>query len=372
MIWELAATESRVQGLLQSYVLGALVCSLITIRNFLIGRTAAQLAADTGRNVWEESRYSISGINANDLGLMIALSIPILVYLLALRKGWLVKTLCWVQLVAGFTAILLTASRGSLLAAVVGLGMLPLTMTRLPRWQKFGSLAACAGLLACAAYLVPASSWKRITELGSQLSEGTLTNRTTIWAAGLDAFRDHAFLGVGSGAYGVTIVKTANYSYITGSAAAAVAHNTFISVLVELGVVGALLGFAFLAASLYCVLRLKKLERRLWIMLLLTWTVGVAALTWEYRKPTWLVFGLLAAHVYAQRNARTRPVIERVSRVQPISEITRAPWRRSERPISSYPERAAGREMLVAAGGAMPPAAGAPARRPHVKERGDA
>jgi hypothetical protein len=33
----------------------------------------------------------------------------------------------------------------------------------------------------------------------------------------------------------------------------------------------------------------------------LTWTIGVSALTWEYRKPTWLLFGLLAAHVYSRR-----------------------------------------------------------------------
>ena len=344
LIWELAATDTRVQGLLQSYVLGALVCSLITIRNFMIGRTAAQLAADSGMNVWEESRYSISGINANDLGLMIALSIPMLVYLLASQKGWLVKALCWLQLVAGFTAILLTGSRGSLVAGVVGLGMLPLTMSKLPRWQKFGSLAACAGLLACAVYLVPATSWKRLTELGSQLSQGTLTNRTTLWTAGLEAFRDHAFLGVGSGAYGVTIVKTANFSYITGSAAAAVAHNTFVSVLVELGVVGALLGFAFLAALFYCALRMRKLERRLWLMLLLTWAVGVSALTWEYRKPTWLLFGLLAAHAYTR---------SRSSRVQPVVEIT-SRFRRTAKPVAVYRERPADRQVLVAAGGTIP------------------
>jgi O-antigen ligase len=173
-----------------------------------------------------------------------------------------------------------------------------------------------------------------------------LTNRTTLWTAGLEAFRDHAFLGVGSGAYGVTIVKTANFSYITGNTSSAVAHNTFVSVLVELGVVGALLGFAFLAGLFYCALRMRSLERRLWIMLLLTWTVGVSALTWEYRKPTWLLFGLLAAHAYSQR---------KTSRVQPISVIPRAPFRRAEYPVSGYPRRAADRGMLVAAGGAIPP-----------------
>jgi O-antigen ligase len=298
LIWELAVTETRVLGLLQSYVLGALVSSLSALYNFMAGRTAAQLAAAEGKNVWETSRYSIAGLNENDLGLMLALSIPMIFYLLVSQRRPFVKLLCWLQLVAGFTSILLTASRGSLLAAIAGLAMFPLTLSRLPRWQRFASLAACAGLLACGAYLVPQSSWSRIFKFGSELSEGTLTHRTVIWAAGLEAFRDHPFLGVGAGAYGPTVLKAVDIPYV--------AHNTFLSVLVELGVVGALLLFALLASIFYCALRMPYLERRLWITLLATWAVGVSALTWEYRKPTWLLFGLAASHAYIRRTEGSR------------------------------------------------------------------
>ena len=160
---------------------------------------------------------------------------------------------------------------------------------------------ACAGVLLCGLYLVPLSSWSRIFTVGEEVSKGTLTHRTVLWGAGLEAFRDHAFLGVGAGAYGVTVLKVLDFQYMTGSAANAVAHNTFISILVELGVVGALLLFWLLATMLYCAIRMRYVKRCLWISLLLTWTIGVSALTWEYRKPTWLLFSLLAAHVYCHR-----------------------------------------------------------------------
>ena len=295
LIWESAVTETRVLGLLQSYVLGALTASAMTIHNFLIGRTAAQIAADAGQDIWDTSRYSIAGVNENDLGLILALSIPMAIYILASRKGPLVKLLCWVQLIAGTTAILLTASRGSLLAATAGFVMLPVSMSRLSRLQRIVSIAACAGLLACAAYFVPRSSWSRILELGSEISGGTMTHRTVIWAAGLEAFRDHAFLGVGSGAYAATVLRVVDIPYV--------AHNTFLSVLVELGVIGLLLLFGLLASLVRQVLRMRYLDRWLWITLLSTWSVGVSALTWEYRKPTWLLFGLLAAHAFSRRNA---------------------------------------------------------------------
>jgi O-antigen ligase len=166
---------------------------------------------------------------------------------------------------------------------------------------------AGVGLLACGAYLVPQSAWLRIFQFGSELSEGTLTHRTVLWAAGLDAFRNHPFLGVGSGAYGLTILRVADFSYKTGDAANAVAHNTFLSVLVELGVVGALLLFMLLASMVYSAIRMRYLERCLWIVLMLTWMIGVSALTWEYRKPTWLLFSLLAAHAYSRRESGQIP-----------------------------------------------------------------
>jgi hypothetical protein len=36
-------------------------------------------------------------------------------------------------------------------------------------------------------------------------------------------------------------------------------------------------------------------ERALWLTSLLVWVVGVSTLTWEHRKPTWLLFALIMA-----------------------------------------------------------------------------
>jgi O-antigen ligase len=299
LIWELAAFENRVRGLLQAYIFGTLVCSMRTLFNFVMGRTAAQVYAARGQNVWNEARYTISGLNENDLGLMLALSLAMTFYLLARRrKGTLTMLLLWLHLVVCITCILLTGSRGAMLAAGVSLMMFPLIVYRLPRWQRITSIVAFVVTLSCGAYLVPEATWQRLLLVTTEISSGTLTHRTVIWAAGLEAFRNHAFLGVGAGAYAPAILKAVDIPYV--------AHNTFLSVLVELGVVGALLLFGLLASMVYCVLRMQYLEKCLWITLLLTWTVGVSALTWEYRKPTWLLFGLLAAHTFARRRRVSR------------------------------------------------------------------
>jgi O-antigen ligase len=293
LVWELVPSQRLVEGLLQSYVIGALVASLMTLYNFVHGLTSAQLAAQEGIETWETSRYSVFGVNENDLGVMLALSIPMLFYLLVSSKRPLIKLVCWLQLVAGVTAIFLTGSRGAVAAAVIGLAIFPLIVSRLPRRQKLLSLAACAALIACGIYLIPPSSWERIAETKSELTGGTLTHRTVLWAAGLSVFRDHPFLGVGAGAYGLSILRMVDIPLV--------AHNTFLSVFVELGVGGGLLLLGLLSCLFYCAFRMRYLERCLWVTLLLTWLVGVSSLTWEYHKPTWLLFALLVAHAHSRR-----------------------------------------------------------------------
>lgn len=293
LIWELATAEVRVLGLMRAYLLGMFVASMLTIYNFASGTTAAQLEAARGVERWEESRYSIMGVNENDLGLMLAMGLPLIIYLAVRTKSSLLRAFLWIQLVAGVAAILLTGSRGALVSATIAFAMLPLSFRFFPASQRIAAALACAGAAACAIFFVPAQTWGRLLLLSTELTEGTLTHRTLIWSAGLAAFRDHPFLGIGSGAYAATVLRVVNVPYV--------AHNTFLSVLVELGITGALLWLGLLASFYYTAFQMRGLERRLWVTVLLTWTVGVMALTWEYRKPTWIMFGLLAAHAYSRR-----------------------------------------------------------------------
>lgn len=298
LIWELAPAEVRVLGLMRAYLGGIFVACMITVYNFASGTTAAQQEAALGVDRWEEGRYSIMGINENDLGLMLAMSVPLIIYLVIRSKSNAMRTFLWIQLIACIGSILLTGSRGALISLVIAAAMLPLSFRFLPASQKLAAGLACIGAAVCSIVFIPAETWSRLLTVSTELTQGTLTHRTLIWSAGLQAFRDHPFLGVGSGAYAATVLSIVNVPYV--------AHNTFLSVLVELGVVGALIMLALLASLYYTALRMRGLERSLWITTLSTWSVGVMALTWEYRKPTWIMFGLLVAHAYSRR-LRTLP-----------------------------------------------------------------
>jgi O-antigen ligase len=288
LIWELAPTASLCRGLFFAYVLGTCVPCITTIQNSILGRVHVK---GVEVRVVNGDRFTAGGINENDLGLLLVLSVPMSVYLLTRRKAGASAYLCWIQLGLAITTILLTGSRGSLISLVVALAIVPLSLPVMSKAKRSIFSIAIAGIIAGAIFFIPNSTWERLLTVESEMTQGTLTHRTSIWAAGVVVFRNNALLGVGSGAFGSSVRNLLDIPYVS--------HNLFLSVLVELGVIGALIAFALLFLSVYSTFRLPQQERRLWMVLLLSWAVGVSSLTWEYRKPTWILFGLLAAHIAA-------------------------------------------------------------------------
>jgi O-antigen ligase len=274
LIWEFSSAEREQIRLLQAYVLGTFVSSIDTLYQFLSHKEAAY------------QRYAGAGSNPDDLGLIMALSIPVSYYLMIQIKGrtaWLYR----IQLILAGTSILLSAARGSVLAALVGLSIVPLTSRRLTRHQKLVTVPATALLVCAGLFFVPTTSLERLSAIPKELAQGTLSGRTFIWVAGFEVFREHPFLGVGAGAF--------SQSVLPSLLSRQVAHNTLLSLLVELGVIGlglfcALLGVLVLSAN-----ELPWLPKTLWLVSLGVWLVGVSSLSWEMRKPTWLFFGLLLA-----------------------------------------------------------------------------
>jgi O-antigen ligase len=285
LIWELAPRTREQMWLMQAYVFGTFVSAIDTAYLFLSHQESVY------------QRYAGAKLDANDLGLIIALSIPVSYYLFIRSKGWMV----WVyglQLVLAGTTVLLTASRGGTLASLVALAIVPLTHARLTGRQRIVVLLTVSVLISGAVLFVPSSSWERLSTMPTEFAQGTLTGRTIIWKAGWEIYRSHPFLGIGANAFRPIVSRVlAEPIRLDQDAlpAAPPAHNTFLSVLVEQGVLGLALFCALLGVLSLSARALPTFPRKLWIVCMGVWMVGVSSLTWEMRKPTWLFFGLLLA-----------------------------------------------------------------------------
>jgi hypothetical protein len=144
LIWELAPTEYLCRGLLFAYILGTCLPCITTIRNSILGRVNVN-GVDV--HVANGERFTAGGINANDLGLLLVLSVPMSVYLLTRRKSGYIAYLCWLQLGLAITAILLTGSRGSLISLAVALTIVPLSLSVMSKAKRSIFLIAMAGIL---------------------------------------------------------------------------------------------------------------------------------------------------------------------------------------------------------------------------------
>jgi O-antigen ligase len=154
-------------------------------------------------------------------------------------------------------------------------------------------------LLAAALFVLlpivqPLTSFQRLGTTGTEVVHGDLNERTELWADGLHAFQQAPVLGVG----------TDMYRSVSGLDK--VAHNTYISVLVEEGLIGLVLFVAILWIVVRQVRRLPRWDRNFWLATLIVLAIGASTLTWEQRKTTWLFLTFAVAAAAAART-RLRP-----------------------------------------------------------------
>ena len=321
LLWEFAQTRREQILLLRAYMAGSLVSSVGALVGFF---------RNTGLN---NGRYTGLGFNPGDLAFILALAIPISLYLAVQERRKLLAWVAGTATVLAFCAIVLTASRGSLIACIPTVLVLPLLFPRL-RWGRNVMILAFLALAGIGAWLfMPETSWSRLSTIGSEISSGTLNERTMIWQIGWQIFGKAPFQGVGSEAFAGTAehslgLASDSRSDVGTSASRLAAHNTFFSILLEEGVIGFTLFFALLLTLMLSAWRLPHIERIFWLCILATWAVGALDLTWEDRKPTWFIFALLIA-VTARRLAPEA----RLFRKQAL------PQREHQRPLSAESSR---------------------------------
>lgn len=280
LIWDLYISPNRVKIAMQAYVLGAYVSVISTISKYLAG-------VSTGRN---DIRYAGFGFNENVVALVMTLGLP-LAWALVLSSGSsqkdrLLKIINFAYIAPAVFAILLTASRTSLLA------MIPISIFILGSFStiklvpRLLSAVMLVGALLVLQPLIPQSSVNRLSGATTEVSEGTLGGRVNTWNEGIAVFLENPILGIGSGAFRESIER------------GKVAHSTYISILTETGFIGFLLFiFMLIMTARQIKLMPTKWGFSVWLTFFLVWAMGVSTMTWETRKPTWLMFSLITASV---------------------------------------------------------------------------
>jgi O-antigen ligase len=281
IVWDLYTTPTSITAALQAYVLGAFVAIGSALSNYSSG--AAYYT--------HYDRFSSGDTNPDGFGFILALGIPVAWYLASLKSTTkleiLLRVMNYVYIPAALIGISLSGTRTALIATIPGMAFGLASSTRLRLWvQVTLAVLLASAIIALLPYVQTLTSFQRFSTTTSELTEGDLNNRTNNWREGLASFAEHPLIGVGSNMY-----RSVN-------SWSKVAHNSFISVLVELGLIGLILFGTMLLIAFSHTLRQSKWEKRLWLTLLMVWCIGASTLTWEYRKSTWLFLSLMVASAY--------------------------------------------------------------------------
>jgi O-antigen ligase len=288
LVWQLADRAARLEVLLLAYVAGGLVACFGTFYMYSEG-------VEYGWN-----RYAADGFDPNDLGIAMCLGVPMALWLYSRGSNVVARVGCLAYIIAGPVAILLTGSRAALITLAVALVMLPFALNAARGWWRAPLLLVVLGGVLVAGRVVTESLWGRYRTIGYEVANGGMNGRQFMWDAALDIANDHPILGTGAGTFVYAM------GFHTSNPLAA--HNTFISVFVELGFVGFLWFAALLISVAYGLWNnSRRGDLAFWFVLIGTWVAGANTLSWEMRKPTWLILALATAWAYVDRRTGVSP-----------------------------------------------------------------
>jgi O-antigen ligase len=267
ILWELYQKPADLRAGLQAYIFGAFVAIASTISNYISGATA----------VAYETRYSATGINAVDLALLLSLGLPLAWHLFITadkKKNLILRLINLSYLPLAIFATFLTGSRTGLFAIIPAI-----IFVFWPKRANFGRLVqsfiVLVILLLVLWSLIPVGTISRLDTVVASISSADFGSRGFLWREAFTLFLAHPILGNGSGSVTVTI----------GSEA----HNIFISILAETGLIGIILFLSIIAIVFNEIIKLPKGYSGLWLAVIFIMLIGTSLLSWEFRKVTWVL-----------------------------------------------------------------------------------
>ncbi|MEZ5450679.1 MAG: O-antigen ligase family protein [Thiolinea sp.] len=271
LLFQVLRSERDWQWLVLAFLGGSYLLVLLALQGYQPGATTV--------------RYELAGLDANEMSVQLAMGLPLAIYLLSLgHYGWM-RLLGALYLPLALLAIIATGSRTGFVVLLIGLlGLLPLLVRSGLLVRLLGVLAVAAALIVTVS-IVPDRTFERIFSTGSELSQGTLSERTVTWQKAYWEWDRQPLFGHGLGSF-KRLVNKYNVDYT--------AHNSFVTISVEQGLVGLLFFSGVVGLAFYYALQLGRERRLLLFSLVGVVTAGQLTLTLHENMYIWLAYTLVA------------------------------------------------------------------------------
>ena len=184
LVWEFAESARDLRALLRAYVAGSWVLAVLTVANFASAEAIASA----------QIRFAAIGQDPNDVARFLDLGFPLAALLLNSERRWPWRLLAAGYLPLGLVAVLLTASRGGFLAAVVALAGSGLLLAYGHPKRVLAGALALPPLAAALWFIVPRGTFERLATILSSFRAATSTSGSNIWTRRLACLCPRAVL----------------------------------------------------------------------------------------------------------------------------------------------------------------------------------
>lgn len=301
VVFAAARTLRDVRVIVWAYVAGAVASALVGFAQLSAGGQVGD-AIDAGADA---NRLAGGVGDPNELAAFLLPALALAAFGLAAHRGLGARWLLIVALMVIVPALFLTQSRGGLLALAMML-VLGIALAGPVRAQVL-ALALAVGALGLGLYAVaaPPETRGRLANIAA----GGGTGRVDLWSIAKEVALDHPLAGVGSGnfrfvepLYSAESIALPNVELIVDRPR--VVHNTFLEILAELGVTGALLFGLLISGTLAVGVRAwgslrdrGDVTHELLTRALVVGTIGMLIsfvfISGQAKEQLWIVLGLL-------------------------------------------------------------------------------
>jgi putative inorganic carbon (HCO3(-)) transporter len=227
-----ATTPGRIRTALLLFAAAAIVPGIGTYVHYANG----ELLVEGFRGRW----YGVMADPNHDAMALVA-AVPLLLMLLVSGKGVWQRLVGLVGAAGCLAGIVATHSRGG----SVGLAVAVVVWALLAKRKAIAMAAVTVAALGVVLF-APASFWERNQSIAGYQDDESVHGRVQAWHVAGRAFAEHPMLGVGEQAF---LKAWDNYAPLDAGVNRYVAHNLFLEVLAELGLVGftGLVGFLLIS-----------------------------------------------------------------------------------------------------------------------------
>lgn len=270
-------TKQLILNAYQAYVFGNIVGSLIILYNYLNGIETNYYG-----------RYGINNIETDLLSVILAISIPMAAYLAFKQPSKILRIINVIAIPLIFYAIFLTGTRTGSIVGIVGIIYWLYTQ----RKTSFVIKALISFVMVISVIAIftfaPKASIDRVFSAGESISSGTLNSRTSIWSGSLKEWGKTPIIGSGLGGLGVILSKeNVNYKW---------AHNVFIHLLTETGLIGMSLYLLIIGTLFYYLLHTPIDEKAFLLALLMAILISQLTTHTHVNKFIWFALTMIAIH----------------------------------------------------------------------------